>query len=117
MPCLIQIDEGKPSQIFQLGGKMLMVGRDYHTEIRADDDSVSRNHAAIFFDGRNYFVRDNGSRNGTFVNDKRVGSHILHHNDVVRFGSCHFRVDLASSMGRSGTRVLQVTSEGLKPKE
>ena len=51
---------------------ILAVGRMVDSEIFIDEPVVSRRHAEIFRSGDTYFVRDVGSRNGTFLNGKRV---------------------------------------------
>lgn len=51
------------------------------------DLEVSGRHAALFRQGGGWVVRDLGSSNGTWVNDKRIqGDRPLHPNDVIRFG-------------------------------
>jgi hypothetical protein len=51
-----------------------------------DDKGISRVHASIIFDGKEYFVSDKGSSGGTFVNGKRippVGSQRIQNGDVI----------------------------------
>ena len=68
---------------------LLRAGRLATLEIVLDDTSVSRKHAevACHADGR-WFVRDNDSTNGTYVNGARVGrdEHPVKARDVVQFG-------------------------------
>jgi hypothetical protein len=49
-----------------------MVGRTEHCWVRIPHGSVSKEHAMVFFDGSGWFVRDLGSRNGTWAN----GTHL-----------------------------------------
>lgn len=51
---------------------LLRVGRHAESEIFIDEPVVSRHHAEIFRSDDKYFVRDAGSRNGTFLNGKRI---------------------------------------------
>jgi len=51
---------------------VLAIGRLADSEIFIDEPVVSRRHAEIFRSDDTYFVRDVGSRNGTFLNGKRV---------------------------------------------
>ena len=47
---------------------------------------VSRIHAAVIFDGKDYYIRDKGSSGGTFVNDRRLDrgeSTTLRSGDVI----------------------------------
>src|SRR5690348_16894200 len=56
----------------------------------AADDSVSRRHAVIGVDEKSHaWIRDTGSSNGTFVNDRRVeldSDHPLRNGDRLRLG-------------------------------
>ncbi len=48
---------------------------------------VSRKHATLHLEGNNWLLEDNGSFNGTFVNDHRIAAPTpLYHRDMVRFG-------------------------------
>lgn len=115
MSSLILITEDYPRQAFQLGRAMLMIGRDDSSEIHVPDDSVSRNHASIVFDGQNFVVRDNGSTNGTYVNGERVSRHNLRHHDLIRFGSCLFLVDMREDRkGPKGTDFITVIHSASK---
>jgi diguanylate cyclase (GGDEF)-like protein len=66
----------------------VVIGRQSDVEICLDDSMVSRRHAelAIGPDGR-AVIRDLGSRNGTFCNERRVTEEVLHDGDLIRIGS------------------------------
>jgi serine protease Do len=71
--------------------KELSIGRDEGVDIQYDsvkDDLVSRQHAIIFReDGNRFMIKDEKSRNGTFVNKQRIsGTSAISHNDIVQFG-------------------------------
>ncbi|MCC6508581.1 MAG: FHA domain-containing protein, partial [Pirellulaceae bacterium] len=53
---------------FNLGQETIDVGRETAKMLLADD-SVSRQHASISWNGQSHVVSDLGSTNGTFVND------------------------------------------------
>jgi hypothetical protein len=59
------------------------------------DKFVSGRHASIVFEGGNLFLVDHGSRNGSFVNEVKVGdtSVLLSFGDVIRLGGSELRVD------------------------
>jgi len=58
-----------------LGESSWKLGRDSQCAIVLDDDMVSRNHAVIQrMDSGEYFLIDMGSRNGSFVNERRVST-------------------------------------------
>ncbi len=58
--------------VFELDGDRAIIGRSADCEVAVDVPAVSRRHAAILRDGGRYFVEDLQSRNGTFLNDKRI---------------------------------------------
>ncbi|MFY9571572.1 MAG: FHA domain-containing protein, partial [Blastocatellia bacterium] len=63
------------------------IGKGPRNDIVIADPAVSSAHALIRFEGSNYIVNDNGSRNGTFVNGERIdGPYQLNHGDVVGVG-------------------------------
>ncbi|MBL7685114.1 MAG: PEGA domain-containing protein [Deltaproteobacteria bacterium] len=52
--------------------KEISIGRANVNSIVLEDNSVSRSHTVIHEVDGKYFVKDVGSRNGTFVNDKKI---------------------------------------------
>jgi sigma-54 dependent transcriptional regulator, acetoin dehydrogenase operon transcriptional activator AcoR len=75
------------SQRFELGAK-LSIGRAEGAgiDVALDDAKLSRDHAAITRVGVIVEIRDQESRNGTFVNGARVTSSMLQPGDIVRIG-------------------------------
>jgi predicted component of type VI protein secretion system len=71
-----------------------MVGRDPSCEIVVTDGSVSRRHARLEQRGLAWWVVDQGSANGTYVNSQRVAEQALKTGQELRFGALAFRVDL-----------------------
>jgi sigma-B regulation protein RsbU (phosphoserine phosphatase) len=57
---------------FELDGDRAIIGRSADCEVPIDVPAVSRRHAAILHERGRYFVEDLQSRNGTFLNDKRL---------------------------------------------
>jgi diguanylate cyclase (GGDEF)-like protein len=83
----------------ELGEQSWLVGRDTACAIQLDDDSVSRRHATIDFDGESHIVRDLGSTNGTFVNEQRLNTpYPLTAGDRVRFGNQIFKYLAADAL-------------------
>jgi pSer/pThr/pTyr-binding forkhead associated (FHA) protein len=71
-----------------LAEKPLTIGRDVEAGIQILDRSASRFHAEIFPVGGMWFVRDLDSKNGTFVNDDRLGDEeLLREGDVIKIGT------------------------------
>ena len=63
-----------------------MVGTDPTCTVVLHDQYMSAHHAEIKAEGGVWILRDLGSTNGTYVNDKRVDKHELVDNDFVKFG-------------------------------
>ena len=53
---------------------MATMGRLVINDIMVDEPGVSREHAGVGGDSEGYWIKDLGSRNGTFVNGERVGA-------------------------------------------
>lgn len=69
------------------------IGRE-HCDVILDDGEVSRTHATVRLSGGSATIEDAGSRNGTFVNDKRIeGPAQLRVGDIVRIGGVEWRYD------------------------
>jgi predicted component of type VI protein secretion system len=71
-----------------------VVGRDPSCEIVVTDGSVSRRHASLERRGDAWWVVDQGSANGTYVNSLKVAETALKDSQELRFGALAFRVDL-----------------------
>jgi len=77
-----------------LTGREVRVGRSRNCEIRVDDDSVSRVHAAFVVRDGAATLSDLGSSNGTWVNDERLRApRRVAVGDTLRFGSLEARVE------------------------
>ena len=74
--------------------KRYLIGRQETCQLRMPLASVSREHAAIFFDEEDELViEDLGSSNGTFVNQERIeGREELTPGDVVKIGGIPMQV-------------------------
>ena len=63
------------------------IGRSPDSTVPIDEPSVSGHHGSIRFEHGEWWVRDNGSSNGTCVNDVEVKESVLKDGDRLRFGS------------------------------
>lgn len=55
-------------------GARTLIGRAPHCAVRIDDRQISAEHAALRWTGKEWQLRDLGSRNGTFVDGERLES-------------------------------------------
>jgi pSer/pThr/pTyr-binding forkhead associated (FHA) protein len=74
---------------FVLSSPVTNIGRHADSEIALDDITVSRRHCEISIDGGRFMVRDVGSLNGTYVNQKRVDEAELAQGDELQIGKFH----------------------------
>jgi adenylate cyclase len=84
----LQVEYGAEREIPLTSGSVWKIGRTDENAIVLEDDMISRNHAMIqrFEDG-GYYLTDLGSRNGSFVNRRRVTAPVaLHDGDRLEFG-------------------------------
>lgn len=87
MPYL-EIREGwNKGTVYEIQEPKLTIGRDDEESIPIFDQGVSRRHAEIFRVGEMYFIRDLGSRNGTYVNEEKITEELLRVSDRVRVGN------------------------------
>jgi two-component system, cell cycle response regulator len=75
--------------LFNLEEKEISVGRNPDNQIPLDFNGISRYHFKILtHDDESHTIEDGGSKNGTFVNNKKIeGSHKLEKGDMVKLGN------------------------------
>ena len=66
--------------------KRLHIGRHSDNDIRIKSDKVSRQHAIIIYHENEFFMRDMNSKNGTFIDKKRIDMQQLTDGSVVNIG-------------------------------
>ncbi|HHS96440.1 MAG TPA: FHA domain-containing protein [Chloroflexi bacterium] len=84
---LIIEKKGTPIAETRLAHGTLTLGRSRKVDIRIDHPTVSNRHAKVVTIFGASYIEDLDSLNGTFVNDKKIHMHTLHHGDEVRLGS------------------------------
>jgi pSer/pThr/pTyr-binding forkhead associated (FHA) protein len=65
---------------------IITLGRSKDNKIIIDQELVSKKHARIFTYFQASYIEDLASTNGTYVNGKRIGTHILHPGDEIMLG-------------------------------
>lgn len=71
---------------FVLSKDITTLGRNPENDISLDDITVSRRHASVHRRGSDFFIRDAGSLNGTYVNQRRVDDEQMSQGDEVQIG-------------------------------
>jgi pSer/pThr/pTyr-binding forkhead associated (FHA) protein len=85
-PELVFLSEGSTVEKKTINKKIFTLGRDPKSDILLNDTQVSRDHAVIRETGGAFILEDKASRNGTFVNDQKVGTIKLSDGDEIRIG-------------------------------
>ncbi len=94
----------------------LSIGRDPGNDVVIPDALVSRRHARILFDGREYLFHDCESANGSLVNGDRVSERKLSDGDVLWLGASRllFRAPENVGEGSSAKIIRHPSSHGMK---
>jgi len=79
--------QGNDQQTLSLNHTPYTVGRKVDRDLVIPDPRVSREHASIISENGEFFVVDQGSKHGTFVNGERVERRKLQRNDRLEFGA------------------------------
>jgi len=78
---------------FPLFKDRLTIGRTHQNDIQLKSEHVSRRHAVIVIEGDVTRVIDWGSKNGVYVNSRRIKEHFLKNGDVVGVSAAEFRYE------------------------
>ncbi len=84
-PSLIYV-QGNEQRSIVMNRTPFSVGRKVDKDLVIPDPRVSRDHALIVAENGAFFVVDQGSKHGTYVNGERVQRQKLQRNDRVEFG-------------------------------
>ncbi|HLE88884.1 MAG TPA: FHA domain-containing protein [Candidatus Limnocylindria bacterium] len=75
-------------------GPINSIGRNVNSTIFVEDDFVSGSHAMLTFRGRSWFIEDQGSTNGTYVNGHRIDRPVaLSFGDELTIGRVRMRLE------------------------
>jgi len=85
-PSLIFV-HGNEQRTLYLDHTPFTIGRKMEKDLAVPDPRVSRDHALIISENGKFFVEDQGSKHGTFVNGERVQRKELGRNDRLEFGA------------------------------
>ena len=90
---LLRIDPGHEAAYLLLPPRT-SIGRTPDNDLQLRENYISRAHAILKLGADSAVIEDLGSRNGVFVNDRRVRRELLHDGDLVMLGKAHFRFEV-----------------------
>ncbi len=89
-PCVVLLhtaEEGFLPKRVPLERSPVKLGRDADAEVILNGESVSRRHARLELRSERWWIIDEGSKNGTLVNDQQVtAAQILNNGDLLKVG-------------------------------
>ncbi len=94
MQAQLKVAKGSSTgKIFSIAGSQFIIGRATGCHLRPQSDAISRQHCAfVVKDGRLY-VKDLGSRNGTYLNNEKLSKAAeVKNGDAVRVGPLYLEV-------------------------
>jgi transcriptional regulator with AAA-type ATPase domain len=80
---------------YQIDKEKSTFGKSDDNDLVLNDEFVSRHHGEISFSKGEFFIRDLGSRNGIFVNGKRVKGSIIESGSKIEIGKTGFNFILS----------------------
>jgi hypothetical protein len=81
----VVLDES-PGQVYSIGAEEVRIGRARDNQVRLYHRSVSRYHAHIRYANGRFYLQDQGSTHGTYVNGQRVEAVALNDRDRIQIG-------------------------------
>ena len=94
-PCVIVVEGPSLGKQVRLDADELVIGRSEEAVVQLDDKLISREHAKLVAerdgDRTTYYIVDQGSTNGTYLNGLRVGRASLHEGDKIHVGGTILR--------------------------
>jgi hypothetical protein len=96
---LVLVEKDRPETSFPLGKDTSTLGRHRNNDIVISDPKVSSFHARVDRGAEGFVLVDLKSRNGSFVNSKRVENQLLVNGDEIRVGTARlmYKVDYVSN--------------------
>jgi pSer/pThr/pTyr-binding forkhead associated (FHA) protein len=83
-------------EVFELDSERILIGRSQDCNIRLDDRQASRRHAVIEKTKDGFLIMDLDSKNGTFLNGKRIGREYVRKADQITIGETKITVEYVS---------------------
>jgi pSer/pThr/pTyr-binding forkhead associated (FHA) protein len=82
----------------------LLIGRAEECDVRPLSEDVSRRHCEVLVGPADVWIQDLGSRNGTFVNGKKIAEKTkLADGDLIRVGALELKVSCTDPAAKAGS--------------
>nr|MBF0223772.1 FHA domain-containing protein [Desulfobulbaceae bacterium] len=88
-------------------GQTITIGRGKECDVAIDNTAISRHHLSLVLNGGIFFITDQGSTNGTFVNGTKITTdEPISENDIVEFG----KFTMQSNLGDESIDDLKIST-------
>ncbi|MEW6433649.1 MAG: FHA domain-containing protein [Myxococcota bacterium] len=93
-PAFLYVERGPGAgQLIEVKQGTIVIGRASVSDLRLQHPSISRRHAQVRRQGEQFFVKDLGSQNGTFVNKQRIATEVeVKPGDTIAMGNALVRL-------------------------
>jgi pSer/pThr/pTyr-binding forkhead associated (FHA) protein len=91
---LVFLSSSGDQKVFPLPSTVTVIGRRRNCDLRIPLDSISKRHCQISLEGDSLKIRDLGSRNGTFLNGRRVEEETAKAGDFIQVGPVLFALQI-----------------------
>ncbi len=91
---LVIFGKNSSRKIFALPSSVTVIGRQRGCDLRIPLMSVSKKHCQLNIDNGNLKLRDLGSRNGTYLDGKRIEEAVVQAGNSVRIGPLTFVIQI-----------------------
>ncbi len=97
---LLVLRDERPVRALEVGERGLHIGRARTADICLVDTTVSKDHARVWAEGGHVYLRDLASRNGSFLNERRIHGQVqVQDKDRIRLGEgTHLQVRVTGSL-------------------
>ena len=85
-PLTLRVEKGTAEKSEYRFSHDFTLGRIGDNEVQFSDRSVSKRHIRFFLEGRQWWIQDLDSRNGTFLDGQRISKHTLSHQGTITIG-------------------------------
>lgn len=113
-PAFLYVERGPGAgQLLEVKQGTIVIGRASVSDLRLQHPSISRRHAQIRRIGDQFFVKDLGSQNGSFVNKTRIASEVeVRIGDTLALGNALLRLRGPMQKGEKPERPSTSTGNG-----
>ncbi|MCX4244831.1 GGDEF domain-containing protein [Paraliomyxa miuraensis] len=84
---VVVLSGDRMGEMFPLKDDRTTIGRGLQTDVRINDEGISRTHAVVEMENGDYLLSDAGSTNGTFANGNKVDRYKLQEGDKIQIGA------------------------------